>query len=107
MNDALKCNETDNYFEIHYAERNEKFKFPKKDCSMLPMRNITCENLAAHLYLKFMKSLSKEESELIYKTINKLQLGVFKKRNEGSVITRQLYSHLWDFSDPEKLELFD
>ncbi len=63
---------------LNFTVNSKRYSFPEEDCIILPVKNVTCENLAQFLYKELKENLKN------FKNIHSLEVEVYEKDEQGA-----------------------
>lgn len=66
---------------LDFIANSKKYSFPKEDCVILPINNVTCENFAYFLHNELWKILKK------FRNIHSLEVTVNEKDDQGAAFS--------------------
>lgn len=73
--------------QIRVSFASKRYEFPLEDVAILPVSNITSEELARHLSEKLVKNLRAADTKFGLDRIRKLTLGIQETRGQGVFYT--------------------
>jgi len=66
---------------LNFTANSKKYSFPKEDCVILPIKNVTCENMSCLLHRELKENLKN------FKNIHGLEVVVYERDEQGAAFS--------------------